>query len=102
MTKLHLSHPTDPTKPFCGRQVFNHRQRVSQDQEGIVLAGTREFAVEVNSPKGKFCRFCARTAGYLPPLVHRTRDSEDLSEDAEAEMVERELGEEDTGEEIES
>lgn len=76
MSKVHLPHPSALGGPLCGRQVFNHRQRVSQDQDGVVIAMTQdEFSKALHALRPKACRFCARVAGFLPPLEHKARDT---------------------------
>jgi hypothetical protein len=81
--KLHL--PGAYGHPLCGRQVFNHRQTISQDQVGIEIASTEDFLAELGAPKRpRACRFCARKAGLLPPLPTRAQYAEMRAEAAAA------------------
>lgn len=78
-TKLHLN---IGSKPACGRQLNNHREARAQLQDLVVLADSYEvFVSALTASRPQACRWCARTAGLLPPVTRRitfeTKDEQD-------------------------
>lgn len=98
-SKLHL---LTQSGPLCGRQLSGHRPERAQDQSTMQAAASFEMfkagllltIEQLEQGKKPFsCRWCARVAGLLPPVVRHIRDEQD-EEDSVLEGLERELGEE--------
>lgn len=88
MPKLHLPYPTQAALPLCGRQLNNHSDTRAQLHDRAEIGTVADWTVEFHKPKSKACRFCARAAGFLPPLpspAERAAARAAMADDSEGE-----------------